>query len=138
MPRTAGVLVHLTNFSMRQLFPSWANRGIIPQAIQKEFDLIQRETHIAGETDEKHTIERFGGLSLGESTHLVDWVGRFRDGANPRADVYLLTEDGSLSLPVWVDHVGSAGTRYVSGEIVPVAPVRAPSVDRIATFLQAM
>lgn len=79
-------------------------------------------------------INRFGGLSLGESTHLVDEVlhfradarrwGRFRDATAP---VFLLDERGSLTLPVWVDHVGSAGTRYVTGNLEKTALVAPPT-----------
>jgi CRISPR-associated protein Cas5t len=68
-------------------------------------------------------IDRFGGLSLGESTHLVNEVSfwerarsRFRVDAG---QAYLLAERGRLTLPVWVDHVGSAGTRYSTGDLVP-------------------
>lgn len=35
-----------------------------------------------------------------------------------------------MTLPVWVDHVGSAGTNYVTGDLV-VGPVTAPDVDRV-------
>jgi CRISPR-associated protein Cas5t len=90
------------------------------------------ESRVALALDHPGRIERFGGLSLGESTHLVDWVGRLREGATKQAEAYLLAGDGRLSLPVWVDHVGSAGTRYVTGEIVTVSPVCAPSPSRIA------
>lgn len=71
-------------------------------------------------------ISRFGGLSLGESTHLVDEVdlfpgqmtGQFQ-GRTGRA--FLRRDRGRLTLPVWVDHVGSAGTSYVTGDLVQVA-----------------
>lgn len=61
---------------------------------------------------------RFGGLSLGESTHLVDELRLWRpaDGAVDR----LLTRNpaGELSLPVWVDHVGSSGTVFEQFSLV--------------------
>ena len=63
-------------------------------------------------------IERFGGLSLGESTHLVDEVARLPEGSPQAARAFLVNDRGRLSLPVWVDHVGSAGTRYVTGDLV--------------------
>ena len=58
------------------------------------------------------SVARWGGLSLGESTHLVDEIRPLRDG--DWADAHLLVRDpkGPLSLPTWVDHVGSAGTRW--------------------------
>jgi CRISPR-associated protein Cas5t len=63
------------------------------------------------------SIERFGGLSLGESTHLVDSVTLI-DGEPPEAEVFSLAPQGRLTLPVWVDHVGSAGTRHAVGDLV--------------------
>jgi CRISPR-associated protein Cas5t len=70
------------------------------------------------------SVSRFGGLSLGESTHLVDEVslwdrvkGRF-PGRTGRAFLTREDEKGRLTLPVWVDHVGSAGTRYATGDLV--------------------
>jgi CRISPR-associated protein Cas5t len=72
-------------------------------------------------------VNRFGGLSLGESTHLVDEIQpleRFLNGRRfrerkpaPQAQIFLLAETGRLTLPVWVDHVGSAGTRHVTGDL---------------------
>lgn len=73
--------------------------------------------------DRPTSIRRFGGLSLGESTHLVDEVSRFDYGhprfANlpPRGRMFRLADRGRLSLPTWVDHVGSSGTRHVVGDL---------------------
>jgi CRISPR-associated protein Cas5t len=85
-------------------------------------------------------VERFGGLCLGESTHLVDEVDllerylrsrRFRERRpEPRGRAFLRAERGRLTLPVWVDHVGSAGTRHVTGDLVPDWPLdRAPPAE---------
>jgi CRISPR-associated protein Cas5t len=71
-------------------------------------------------------IDRSGGLSLGESTHLVDEVGRLSPDEPGPAQVYLLHDRGRLSLPVWVDHVGSAGTRHVSGNLEMSEPIEPP------------
>jgi len=65
---------------------------------------------------------RFGGLCLGESTHLVDEVcpvETVRDRLPKLGRIFLEREDkkGRLTLPVWVDHVGSAGTRYSTGDL---------------------
>jgi CRISPR-associated protein Cas5t len=64
------------------------------------------------------SVERFGGLSLGESSHLVDVVRLQGPEPGRQGQAYLLAERGRLTLPVWVDHVGSAGTRYVTGDLV--------------------
>lgn len=71
-------------------------------------------------------VTRFGGLSLGESTHLVDEVSpwdrvkaRFADKPG-RA--FRVAEKGRFTFPVWVDHVGSKGTRYATGNLVELTP----------------
>lgn len=61
-------------------------------------------------------VRRFGGLSLGESTHLVDEVSIIT-GEPPEADTFCSAHNGRMSLPVWVDHVGSAGTRRRVGNL---------------------
>jgi CRISPR-associated protein Cas5t len=81
-------------------------------------------------------VERFGGLSLGESTHLVDEVQplekylqsqRFQNRSPaPRGKAFLTAERGRMTLPVWVDHVGSARTRYVTGDLEDTALVAPP------------
>jgi CRISPR-associated protein Cas5t len=83
------------------------------------------------------SIDRFGGLSLGESTHLVNEVWRWRGDTERRNRVreaegtaFLLHERGTVTLPVWVDHVGSAGTRYVTGNLV-TGPLVAPPTEQM-------
>ena len=71
-------------------------------------------------------LERFGGLSLGESTHLVDEVKLFPGNAEETGVIFVCAERGRLTLPVWVDHVGSQGTRYVTGDLL-TAPLTAPN-----------
>ncbi|MEP0923435.1 type I-MYXAN CRISPR-associated protein Cas5/Cmx5/DevS [Leptolyngbya sp. ST-U4] len=59
------------------------------------------------------TINRFSGLCLGESRDLVNAVTRVSEEDQPKALKWLVQdEDGLLTLPVWVDHVGSQGTRW--------------------------
>jgi CRISPR-associated protein Cas5t len=89
------------------------------------------EERVAMALDHPEKIDRFGGLSLGESTHLVDEVGRLKDDEPGPARAYLLAERGRLSLPVWVDHVGSAGTRYACGDLEEVEPKTPPAVSRM-------
>ena len=86
------------------------------------------EKRAIGALNEPREVQRFGGLSLGESTHLVNEVQpldrylqskRFHDRSPmPRGQAFILAQRGRLTLPVWVDHVGSAGTRYVTGDLV--------------------
>ena len=58
------------------------------------------------------SVTRFGGLSLGESSHLVDEVRPLRKGDLGRAWLLRPDPDGDLVLPIWADHVGSARTRW--------------------------
>jgi CRISPR-associated protein Cas5t len=91
------------------------------------------------------SVERFGGWSLGESTHLINDAWLF-DGAAPSEPyrTFLVSEPGELTFPVWVDHVGSAGTKYAMGRLeelttlpprerlpqIPFAVVRENSKER--------
>ncbi|MFH1921157.1 MAG: type I-MYXAN CRISPR-associated protein Cas5/Cmx5/DevS [Planctomycetota bacterium] len=81
-------------------------------------------------------VDRFGGLSLGESTHLVDTVSLLKEDVRRRvqdksARVFLIDEaQGRMTLPVWVDHVGSAGTRYVTGDLVE-GGLESPQLERM-------
>ncbi|OWK34206.1 type I-MYXAN CRISPR-associated protein Cas5/Cmx5/DevS [Fimbriiglobus ruber] len=82
------------------------------------------------------SVNRFGGLSLGESTHLVDEVslleGKKADSISGQVGrAFLLAPKGRLSLPVWVDHVGSAGTRYATGSLEEMTLPTPPSADRL-------
>ena len=70
-------------------------------------------------------LERFGGLSLGESTHLVDEVKRFPGNTEQTGSIFVHADRGRFTLPVWVDHVGSQETRYVTGDLLTV-PLTAP------------
>lgn len=56
------------------------------------------------------TINRFGGLCLGESTHLVDEIKLLNDFPAGNCQFLLNDEDGELSLPIWADHIGSNTT----------------------------
>lgn len=88
------------------------------------------EQRVVTALDSPERIERFGGLSLGESTHLVDEVSRLPTDDRRVARTFLLRERGRMTLPVWVDHVGSRDTRYVTGDLCdcPLAP---PAMDEI-------
>lgn len=95
------------------------------------------EDRVRRALDRPDEVTRFGGLCLGESTHLVDEVCRFEAGAARFAHLpeegraFLLADRGRLTLPVWVDHVGSAGTRYVTGDLVEHPSPSAPPTARM-------
>jgi CRISPR-associated protein Cas5t len=79
------------------------------EAEQAARPLVER---VRAVVDREESPERFGGLALGESTHLVDEVRRLRAGDPDRGQLLVQDPAGDLALPVWVDHVGSAGTRW--------------------------
>jgi CRISPR-associated protein Cas5t len=81
------------------------------------------------------TVSRFGGLSLGESTHLIDEVSPVEKAgtrlANRSGRCFLIARTGQYTLPVWVDHVGSAGTRYVTGDLVSRPALQTPQIEEM-------
>lgn len=58
------------------------------------------------------SVSRFGGLSLGESTHLVNEIRLARESDVVAGRALLNDEGGEFSLPVWPDHVGSRKTSW--------------------------
>jgi CRISPR-associated protein Cas5t len=75
-------------------------------------------------------IERFGGWSLGESTHLINDAWFLESGVPSSSCQTFLTEpEGNLTLPRWVDHVGAKGTRYAVGRLVQLS--EAPPFERL-------
>lgn len=67
-------------------------------------------------------IDRFGGLSLGESSYLVDSITISHQ--EPNAKLYFLKPDkaGFYNLPVWVDHAENRNIRWrFNIEQMPVA-----------------
>jgi CRISPR-associated protein Cas5t len=69
---------------------------------------------------------RFGGLSLGESTHLVDEVRPLRSSDPDSGQLLVNDPEGDLALPVWPDHVGSARTRWGQYRLVRARVVTMP------------
>ena len=89
---------------------------------------LEDRVRIALDPERRGEITRFGGLSFGESTHLVDEVSLYDpDSADSKS---ILQKDDGFPLrmcqnpaglhtwTVWVDHVGAKDTRYVVGELV--------------------
>ena len=59
------------------------------------------------------SVGRFGGLSLGESRDLVNSVSEFVDADFDDNLKWLVqSEEGLMTLPYWVDHVGSQKTKW--------------------------
>jgi CRISPR-associated protein Cas5t len=95
------------------------------------------EDRVRQALERPNEVTRFGGLCLGESTHLVDEVCPFEPGAARFAHLpevgraFLVADRGRLTLPVWVDHVGSAGTRFVTGDLTELSSASPPPLDRM-------
>lgn len=75
------------------------------------------------------SVSRFGGLSLGESTHLVDELRFLRAGDVGECHVLVRHDQGDLSLPVWPDHVGSKGTHWMQFKLNEMAGSISPPAD---------
>lgn len=85
-----------------------------------------------------HSVLRFGALSLGESTHLVDEVREFRESDTAVGHFLISDLAGDLALPVWPDHVGSKGTtwgqfRLEEGKLESEPPTEVWTVIRRST-----
>ena len=113
----------LTNVRLIFWLDSTDERGGTPSLEQRVEDALTSP----------ETLQRFGGLSLGESTHLVDEVKLF-PGSEESGSIFLCTDRGRLTLPVWVDHVGSEGTRYVTGDVLTV-PTTVPDRTRLPLIM---
>ncbi len=97
----------------------WLRRGATEQAPSSLYDRVTAAMVSPGD------VSRFGGLSLGESTHLVNEVRLWRDSDPPDGSLVLNDPQGDLSLPVWPDHVGSARTRWGQFRLCDRAPLPA-------------
>lgn len=59
------------------------------------------------------TVKRFGCLYLGESNDLVNSIKLASERHSSQHKQWLLKDNaGRITLPYWVDHIGSRGTRW--------------------------
>lgn len=74
-------------------------------------------------------ISRYGGLSLGESSHLVDEISVRKPNGEGR--FLCRVADGYYSLPVWVHHprCGNGRTRMERFSILPPEPLAQPGEE---------
>ena len=98
----------------------------------EEASVIRLEARVRKALADPGSVSRFGGLSLGESTHLVDEVSpleKVKSRLGSRSGrAFLRADRGRLTLPVWVDHVGSSGTRYETGNLVESPVMESPAL----------
>ena len=55
--RAGDILLDFGELSGGQFFPAWANRGIVAEATEEEFDFAKGEAHLASEADEQDAME---------------------------------------------------------------------------------
>lgn len=89
------------------------------------------EMRIAHALQTPSNVDRFGGLCLGESTHLVNDLWRFEGDPLMNGMAFHVAPAGRRTLPVWVDHIGSSGTRYATGDFVN-APLTPPDISKMS------
>lgn len=76
------------------------------------------------------SINRFGGLCLGESRDLVNDISLFPKNYYTESMRWLIRDDdGLLTLPYWVDHVGSRGTRWLRYELEDLQVSQPPELS---------
>jgi CRISPR-associated protein Cas5t len=90
---------------------------------------------VAAAFERPSEVNRFGGLSLGESPHLVDELRTLRPADHGEGRLLLGDAEGDLALPVWPDHVGAAGTRWGQYRLAPAVVGTEPD-DGAWTVLQ--
>jgi hypothetical protein len=79
--------LNFLNLPVREFFPARPDWGVIPQPVEKHFDLAQRESHLARKADEKHAVECVRGVPpLAACT-----VGRGKQSAS-----FVVTDRGSV------------------------------------------
>jgi CRISPR-associated protein Cas5t len=81
------------------------------------------------------SINRFGGLCLGESRDLVNAVTLLPENYQGESLRWLVqNEDGLLTLPYWVDHVGSRGTCWQRFQLISSSDFSQPPENAWTTI----
>jgi CRISPR-associated protein Cas5t len=78
---------------------------------QERSDLATLESRIVEAIDAPERVDRYGLLCLGLSDDAVNDIS-FCNDIGGKWHRLIPDQTGSLELPVWVDHVGSAKTRW--------------------------
>lgn len=81
----------------------------VRNSVEAESNLVRM---IRSAFDSPYQINRFGGLCLGESTHLIDEIKVVEKPTEGPCRLLVKSDDGEFSLPIWADHVGSADTSW--------------------------
>lgn len=74
-------------------------------------------------------VNRFGALSLGESRDLVNAVTLLNQSHIEKLLWLLRDENGDLTLPYWVNHVGSQGTHWLRYSLMEISVQQPPELS---------
>jgi CRISPR-associated protein Cas5t len=132
-PRKSKVLRQLRRFKVKDYSDS---RNIIPE-YQEILTDVKFITWVASGAEQIQptlserveqalmyptSVQRFGCLYLGESNDLVNVVKLVSDDYGSESRQWLIRDDeGLMTLPYWVDHVGSRGTRWLRYRLEEIA-----------------
>lgn len=73
------------------------------------------------------SVNRFGALCLGESRDLVNSIDLVTEiDPNPNLKYLIQDQSGDISLPYWVDHVGSKDTRWLHYSLEKLSSITPP------------
>ncbi len=91
-------------------------------SLQERGDAPSLETRIIAAIESPDTVDRYGLLCLGLSDDAVNDVTLCRHTEDEWHRL-IPSQTGSMELPIWVDHVGSAKTRWKRYELETEAKV---------------
>jgi CRISPR-associated protein Cas5t len=75
------------------------------------------------------SVNRFGGLCLGESRDLVNAITLLTQSQKEKLLWLVRDENGDLTLPYWVNHVGSQGTRWLRYVLIEFTVQQPPNLS---------
>lgn len=104
----------------------WIRKGVRETATRSLASRVEQAVQ------HPETVSRFGGLSLGESTHLVNDVS-ILDDEGIRGRLLMGLDEGDLSLPIWPDHVGSA-TRWGQYHLLDEREITTAELDNTSAW----
>jgi len=140
-PKKSVVLRQLRRFKVKDIHDA---RNIIPQHQEILSDIKfmvwvasndeQTEPTLSERIEQALTlpssINRFGCLYLGESNDLINVVKLVSHNYLVEHRQWLIQDNkGKLTLPYWVDHVGSMGTRWLRYTLIQISPQYPPDLS---------
>src|SRR6266404_868693 len=86
-PRALNAPLDFLNFSVREFFPARPDWRVIPQPVEKNFDLPQRESHLACKADKEHA---------GECVRRIPALAARTVGREEQSTSFVVTDRGSV------------------------------------------